>query len=473
MPPAETAELRGTDRFVIRRQGGETCIGHPRASLTGQPDTYTATVPEPGHSPGDISLAPTRCIKPAAGFRAARLIKSWRRVADASTDDDLDGDLIEPYHDRMRESVLAHLVPDVFAARSGHLAHALLRAGAAAASPEAVVRHLLAEEVPRSFQLALQATALGLMLVDNVREADFQARALDLALDAGEPRRLLCALVFEAIYRAQESPDRRRQAEVLLDTARRIASDRLDPRLDGYIVLGDSFLAYYHGHHHDAVIRFQDAADRFRLLPAAAWEKNTIRLHILRATDYQGARGELRPLYNEYIRDARTRNDRYIEASPSSQSEPLVKRPLASPRPARSRGRRSRAQRVEPARARSVPPATLFRAARPRRAGPVPQRRRVQGVWARPGLDAAGLLRSAAKTHRGDTSAAVAGLTATDVLADNNDFPLCATIARLRIGQLLGRKGAEKLAEAERWMREQDVHNPRRMAFAAGYPLGS
>jgi hypothetical protein len=364
-----------------------------------------------------------------------------------------------------------------------------------------------------------QSTSLGLVLVDNVRGADFQARAVRLALAAGEPRRLLRALVFEAIYRAQESDAGRARATELLASAAGIARLRADPWMDAYLVLGDAFVAYYHGRFRRAVELFKDADVRFRTLSGVAWEQNTIRIHRLRATDYQGAWGELRALYDEYLRDAQRRDDRYVEASITRWFNVLW---LAHDRPDLAGADLDRSAWTPPAYGKYHLQHFLELRARVELAlyrgdGAA------QGAWARPGLEAAdrslllriqiaraiadwllgriaacegnvveiehragllasqqinyaaiwsGLLAGAAIARRGDRRGAVARLEATATLADANDFPLCATIARLRAGQLLGTGGAAMVQTSLDWMTGQDIRNPLRMCevFAPGFP---
>ncbi|MBA2539804.1 MAG: protein kinase, partial [Deltaproteobacteria bacterium] len=111
--------------------------------------------------------------------------------------------------------------------------------------------------------------SLGLLLVDNVRGAASQARALRLAAQAGDHRRLLRALVFEAIYRAQESDAGRTRALELLGMAAAVARLREDedPWMSAYLVLGNAFVAYYYGQFARAVDIFKDADKRFRTLP--------------------------------------------------------------------------------------------------------------------------------------------------------------------------------------------------------------
>ncbi len=365
-----------------------------------------------------------------------------------------------------------------------------------------------------------QSTSLGLVLVDNVRGADFQARAVRLAMQSGDPRRCIRSLVFEAIYRAQESDAGRQRAVELLRSANWIAQQMLpeDPWARAYFTLGEAFVAYYDGKFRRAVEIFKDCDQRFRTLSGVAWEQNTIRIHRLRATDYQGAWGELRALYDEYMRDAQRRDDRYVGASLTRWFNVLW---LAHDRPDLAGADLERSQWTPPVEGkyhlqhflelRARVELALYRG-----------EGAVQGSWARPGLAAAegayllriqiaraiadwllgrlaacegnlaeteyraalldaqqinycgiwsGLLTGASIAQRGDRKQAIERLVFTAELADTNDFPLCATIARLRAAQLAhDREGIEA---ALAWMIGQDIRNPLRMAdvFAPGFPV--
>ncbi len=609
-------------------------------------------------------LTSTRAAPSIAALRAARLVKV---SATASGDS-----VLEPYHDRVRESVVTRTGRLLYAQLSGKLAHAMLRAGAGETSPELVVRHLFAagdkprgrdlaeraaaraqgmlafdraaefvraaiaagprdavharalhvqlaealasagrgaeaadaflaagaevddetqldcrrraadqllasghvdrgltelasvlaqlgESVPASPRESLtsleivratldrvpepvalyerapsdipaallrkidvyQSASIGLILVDNVRGADFQARALRLAIGAGDPRRLLRAICFEAIYRAQEGEVGRARANELMIIARGIAHARHDAWMDAYLALADAFTTYYVGHFRDAVVRFTDADARFRVLPGVAWEQNTTRLHRLRATDYQGAWGELRPLYDEYLRDAQRRDDRYVEASltrwfnvlwlahdrPDLAGADLDKKVWTAPEPGRYH-----LQHFLELRARVE--LALYRGDGA-----------AQASWARPGLEAAdrslllriqiaraiadwllgrlaacegniaeieyrarrlaaqrinyaeiwsGLLSAAAISQRGDRRGAIRQLEATATICDEQAFPLCAAVARLRGGQLQGdEEGAARIAGAAAWMSGQEIRQPIRMSevFAPGFAV--
>ena len=621
-----------------------------------------AGVPLDQKTAADASgLTSTRAAPLVAALRAERLVKTTVTAA---------GDnVLEPYHDRVRESVVTRMDRVLFAQISGKLAHALLRVGMGETNPELVVRHLFAagdkprgrdlseraaaraldmlafdraaeflraalaagprdavharalhtalaealanagrgaeaadaflaagaevddegqldyrrraadqllasghvdrgltelagvlarlgESVPASPREALtslevvratidaqpvvlyeraphdipaallrkldvyQSTSLGLILVDNVRGADFQARALRLAIGAGDPRRLLRATVFEAIYRAQEGELGRARATELLADAAQIARGRDDAWMDAYLVLAGAFLAYYTGRFRDAVARFADADGRFRALPGVAWEQNNIRIHRLRATDYQGAWGELRPLYDEYMRDAMRRDDRYVEASLTRWFNVLW---LAHDRPDLAGADLDKSKWTRPEEGRYHLQHFLELRARVELAL-YRGEGAAQGAWARPGLEAAdqalllriqvaraiadwllgriaacegnvaeieyrahrlaaqrinyaaiwsGLLTAAAIWQRGDRKGALQQLDATATLSDEQHFPLCAAVARLRIGQLLGdEEGAARIAGAAAWMSGQEIRQPIRMAeiFAPGFP---
>src|SRR5262249_53761981 len=66
-------------------------------------------------------------------LRAARLVRSeGSRGSDA----------VEPYHDRVRDAVMAHLSPEVRTRHHARLAHALESAGVGEHDPRVLVRHL-------------------------------------------------------------------------------------------------------------------------------------------------------------------------------------------------------------------------------------------------------------------------------------------------------------------------------------------
>ena len=621
-----------------------------------------AGMPIPARALADAAgLSPTRCAPLTSALRATRFIK-MAVVGGA--------EVVEPYHDRVRESVVTRMGGDAFADTSSRLAGAMLRAGMGDASPELVVRHLFAagdarrgadfaeraaaramdalafdravdflraaisagprddahrralqlavadalasggrgaeaadaflaagqgadiesaldcrrhaadqllvaghvargltelagvlgelgEAVPDSPAGALaslereravidpiidaggplperepdagvlrrldcyQSTSLGLILVDNVRGADFQSRAVRLALGAGDARRAVRALVFESIYRAQESEAGRARGAAIMTRAKELARGRGDAWMDAYLVFGDAFGAYYAGRFKRAVELFKDADERFRAFSGVAWEQNNARVHRLRATDYQGAWGELRALYDEYLRDAERRDDRYVAASitrwfnvlwlahdrPDLAGADLDRSPWQAPDASRYH-----LQHFLELRARVE--LALYRGDGAR-----------QGHWARPGLAAAeqsllfriqiaraisdwllgrmaacegdtrevdrraqrladdrvnygaiwsGLLQAAAIAQRHDRAGAIRQLEFTAAFADDNEFPLCATIARLRAGQLEETvDGRAKVVAAIAWMKAQDIRDPMKMAevFAPGRPL--
>jgi hypothetical protein len=80
-----------------------------------------------------------------------------------------------------------------------------------------------------------------------------------------------------------------------------------------------------------------------------------------------------------------------------------------------------------------------------------------------------GLLAASARWLRGDRAGAIERLRATAVLAFENDFPLCATVAELRAAQLAGDADGEN--RTTEWMRGQDIHDPLAMTrvFAPGF----
>lgn len=148
-----------------------------------------------------------------AGLRAAQLIRTTgaRRT-----------DWIEPFHDRIRETVEAHLSPPRRRACHQRLAIALARAGAASSSPHALVGHSLAagdaagaaRHAEAAARDAVAATAFD-------RAVDFFRMALELGQHEDERRRALWLELAWALLNA----GRGAESAAAFDTA----ADGADP----------------------------------------------------------------------------------------------------------------------------------------------------------------------------------------------------------------------------------------------------
>jgi eukaryotic-like serine/threonine-protein kinase len=367
--------------------------------------------------------------------------------------------------------------------------------------------------------------SFGLSFVDNVRGAYFQTRSLQLALRVGEPNRLARSLMIEAMYVAQEGGQHITTAKGLYQEACRILAHNQDPYMAAFLVFGGAFLEYYEGKFRIATQRFHEAEQRFKELAGAAWELSTSRIHRLRATDYQGAWDELRPLYNEYIHDAQRRDDRFSEQSlrrwfnvlwlandqPEKAGEDLDKNPWSAPSGgyhlqhflevrarlelAIYRGNAASADwvraalddaagsflfRIQIARAISDwlrgrlalcqavalnSPEALLVEAEEMSSRLYREEANYASIW---GM----LLQAAALTHRQKKQEALLLLHRAVRYSSAQDFPLCAAVARRRQGELLGGEEGERLiALADMWMRSQEIANPARMSevFAPGF----
>jgi hypothetical protein len=174
-------------------------------------------------------------------------------------------------------------------------------------------------EVPRADLTRLdvyKAVAHGLGIVDNIRGADFQTRGLLLALRLGERSRLARFIAHESMYVATEGPPSLARAGRLLDQARSIAGSEPSPYLHGWLVGAEGFINYFGGRRPEAEVSFAEAEATWRDRTAgAAYELSSIRLFRLFALHNMGLIARLRALYDDYIRDAVRRGDRYAETT--------------------------------------------------------------------------------------------------------------------------------------------------------------
>jgi len=157
------------------------------------------------------------------------------------------------------------------------------------------------------------STAAGLSVVDNIRAAHFQTRNLLLCLRAGEPSRLVRALVLESVFvglRGHRSAARARSiVAVCRDLVRRHPSGDSEALLD----LADGSVAYFTGE--------WTKADRFVEAFLARYREGLTRLQWeLRSMQYFGLcalinAGDLKRLSQRlpaYLREAADRGDLYF-----------------------------------------------------------------------------------------------------------------------------------------------------------------
>lgn len=160
---------------------------------------------------------------------------------------------------------------------------------------------------------AYKAVAHGLSMVDTIRGSDFQARSLLLAVQIGERARVGRALTMEAaIQSSQGGISRARQ---LLERAVAIAAGREDPYLTAFNTVVEGVISYFEGNFAAAAARCAEGERLYRDQPGTAWERSTARLFRLLALRLMGSIRELRVLYDQYLRDARRRGDRYLETT--------------------------------------------------------------------------------------------------------------------------------------------------------------
>ena len=128
-----------------------------------------------------------------------------------------DGLLVEPYHDRVREAVLAHMEPDTRVERHARLAIALEGGGAAMTRPELLVRHLdAAGQAEKAAELAARAARGASKALAFDRAAQLYRTALRLGAKEGEELVELRMALGSALANAGHGPE---AAEIFLVAA--------------------------------------------------------------------------------------------------------------------------------------------------------------------------------------------------------------------------------------------------------------
>ncbi|WP_437875506.1 ATP-binding protein [Sorangium sp. So ce513] len=368
---------------------------------------------------------------------------------------------------------------------------------------------------------ACWTVTVGLSGVDMVRAAEFSARALLLALRAGEPYRIGRALAFEASSACMMGSPNRARAEELVSAVRALA-ERLDsPHLLGLSMMVSGMLEAFTAGRWRAASAWYERADELLRDRCAgvAWELVTTQLMASWVRYYRGQIDALSRTMPVVLRGAEQRGDRYAVAIFSAQAAwvALAADDVAGARGAiagalsrwttsgfhlehfvgllgethvdRYAGRAGVAWKrltaswpalegsmllmMQNSRVMAhVERASTALGAAEGAADPEPLIQsalrdaaalaREKTPWSDPFVP---LIRAGASALRGDRDAAIAQLEASAAGFDAADMPLYAAAARRQAGELLGgEKGLQRLLVADAVMARERIKSPARWA---------
>ncbi len=160
------------------------------------------------------------------------------------------------------------------------------------------------------------AFGAGYGMVDPVRASEFQARGLLLALECGEPVRVARALVLEASSVAITGGPHIAQARDLLERAEQIGRDLDSAQVRAWAAVARGYVDYYDCRFTSSAARFLDAEGMLLGTHAGfARDLSNARTMLLFSLRHTGGLRELRWRLDDYLRDARRRDDRHTEST--------------------------------------------------------------------------------------------------------------------------------------------------------------
>jgi eukaryotic-like serine/threonine-protein kinase len=160
------------------------------------------------------------------------------------------------------------------------------------------------------------SVAVGLSMVDTIRGADFQARHLLLALNAGEPFRVARALAMEVAHRAVSGRRVERQVKKLLEVAGSLAEELEDPYPSALMASAAATLSWSNGRWRLSLERADEAQRIFSERCASpSWETVTAQIFSMGALVRMGELNEHRRRMPGLTRAVQERGNRYAQVS--------------------------------------------------------------------------------------------------------------------------------------------------------------
>lgn len=161
-----------------------------------------------------------------------------------------------------------------------------------------------------------QVVASGLAMIDNIRGADFGARALLMALKLGEPSRIVKDLAMEAIFQSSQGGRGARRGGARLLQLRQIASDSAHPYAHAWTAGCEGAVSYFAGEFAESDRQLALAESRFSDLgEVTTFELNSVRLFRMLDHRHMGRIAAWRLLSGDYGHDAHRRGDLYAKTS--------------------------------------------------------------------------------------------------------------------------------------------------------------
>jgi serine/threonine protein kinase len=159
------------------------------------------------------------------------------------------------------------------------------------------------------------AIASSMSIMDNIKGAYFQARSLRLALELGEPARIVQALAIESFLLGSQGGRARVRSRKLVREVVRVGDQSGKPILGAWAVAARGFEHHFHGRFRQAVERLLDAERMIHDFGMNGFELSSIRIFRLIDLRFLGRLRELKKEFEDTMRDARRRGDRYLETT--------------------------------------------------------------------------------------------------------------------------------------------------------------
>jgi hypothetical protein len=168
-------------------------------------------------------------------------------------------------------------------------------------------------DVPRAHLVRIDicfSAGRNLLLRDPMLAARFNARALRLALDAGEPNRIVEGLASVGTGMAMQNM---RDGHKMLARAREIAERVGTPTMRGLLLLWATFVEHGHAHWTSALASWDEAVALLERASGVTSEKQKAQLNGILAVQLLGRFDELRRRTERAMTEARATGNRYTE----------------------------------------------------------------------------------------------------------------------------------------------------------------